>query len=139
VIIFYFFCVFEKFAIQRKKEICIMGPKMTTWRGVIRPRDSLLPGRRGREQREPRERSRRGKGLNTPQWDLRMIWLVRILWVMLIGGWGRRRVQLDLRLDREPGKQKLKGAVRIETYRRHYWQHSSSLFCLLRGLQSPNS
>jgi hypothetical protein len=39
--------------------------------------------------------------------------------------------KLDLRLDRDPGKQELKGAVRTETYRRHYCQHSS-LFCLLR-------
>jgi hypothetical protein len=29
-----------------------VGPKMTTWRGVIWPRDSLLPGGRGRELRE---------------------------------------------------------------------------------------
>jgi hypothetical protein len=27
------------------------------------------------------------------------------------------------RLDRDPGKQKLKGAVRTETYWRHYCQH----------------
>jgi hypothetical protein len=39
--------------------------------------------------------------------------------------------KLDLRLDcdpgrqdRDPGKQKLKGAVRTETYRRHYCQQS---------------
>jgi hypothetical protein len=28
-----------------------------------------------------------------------------------------------LRQDHDPGKQKLKGAVRTETYRRHYCQH----------------
>jgi hypothetical protein len=39
--------------------------------------------------------------------------------------------KLDLRQDRDPGKQKLKGAVRTETYQHHYYQHSS-LFCLLR-------
>jgi hypothetical protein len=33
-----------------------IGPKMTMWRGVIWPRDSLFPGGRGRQQREPRER-----------------------------------------------------------------------------------
>jgi hypothetical protein len=27
-----------------------VGPKMTTWKGVIWPRDSLLPGGRGRER-----------------------------------------------------------------------------------------
>jgi hypothetical protein len=46
---------------------------------------------------------------------------------MLIGGWGRRRVQARLeagRQDCDPGKQKLKGAIRTETYRRHYCQHS---------------
>jgi hypothetical protein len=32
--------------------------------------------------------------------------------------------KLDLRLDCDPGKQQeLKGAVRTETYRRHYCQH----------------
>jgi hypothetical protein len=36
----------------------IQAPKVTTWRGVIWPRDSLLSGGRGREQREPRERER---------------------------------------------------------------------------------
>jgi hypothetical protein len=44
-----------------------VGPKVTTWRGVTWPRDSLLPGGRGREPRERRERSRKGRGLNTPQ------------------------------------------------------------------------
>jgi hypothetical protein len=55
--------------------------------------------------------------------------LVRILWFVLIGGWGRRRIQARLeqdcdpgRQDRDPGKQKLKGAVRTETYRCHYCQ-----------------
>jgi hypothetical protein len=31
--------------------------------------------------------------------------------------------KLDLRQDCDPGKQKLKGAVRTETYQRHYCQH----------------
>jgi hypothetical protein len=35
-----------------------VGPKMTMWRGVIWPRDSLLLGGRGRGPREPRERER---------------------------------------------------------------------------------
>jgi hypothetical protein len=35
-----------------------VGPKITMWRGVIWPRDSLLPGGRGREPRELRERER---------------------------------------------------------------------------------
>jgi hypothetical protein len=38
-----------------------VGPKMTMWRGVIWPRDSLLLGGRGREPREPRERVREGE------------------------------------------------------------------------------
>jgi hypothetical protein len=45
-----------------------------------------------------------------------------MLWFMLIGGWGRRGFKLDLRQDYDPGKQKLKGAVRTETYWRHYCQ-----------------
>jgi hypothetical protein len=36
--------------------------------------------------------------------------------------------KLDLRQDRDPGKQKLKGAVRSETYQCHYCQHSSLFF-----------
>jgi hypothetical protein len=36
-----------------------VGPKVTTWRGVIWPRDSLLLGGRGRE---PRKRGREGAG-----------------------------------------------------------------------------
>jgi hypothetical protein len=47
--------------------------KMTTWRGVIWPRGSLLPGGRGREQREPREGGREGQGLKYPSVGLSMI------------------------------------------------------------------
>jgi hypothetical protein len=36
--------------------------------------------------------------------------------------------KLDLRQDRDSGKQKLKGAVRTETYQCHYCQHSSLFF-----------
>jgi hypothetical protein len=56
-----------------------------------------LPGGRGREQREPREGEREGQGLKYPSVALSMIWLVRILWFMLIGGWGRRRIQARLK------------------------------------------
>jgi hypothetical protein len=40
-----------------------------------------------------RERAKggEGRGLKYPSVKLSMIWLVRILWFMLIGGWGRRR------------------------------------------------
>jgi hypothetical protein len=41
---------------------------------------------------------------------------------MLIGGWAEGRFKLDLRQDRDPGKQKLKGAIRTETYGHHYYQ-----------------
>jgi hypothetical protein len=34
--------------------------------------------------------------------------------------------KLDLRQDHDPGKQKLKGAVRTKTYQRHYCQQSGS-------------
>jgi hypothetical protein len=61
------------------------------WRGVILPRDSLLPGGRGREPR-----GGVGQGLKYPSVRLGMIWLVKILWFMLIGGWGRRRIQARL-------------------------------------------
>jgi hypothetical protein len=46
---------------------------------------------------------------------------------MLIGGWGRRRIQARLEAGRDPGKQKLKGAVRTEIYWRHYCQQLSLL------------
>jgi hypothetical protein len=35
--------------------------------------------------------------------------------------------KLDLRQDPDPGKQELKGAVRTETYWRHYCQHKQCL------------
>jgi hypothetical protein len=45
---------------KRKQNLSTsVGPKVTMRRGVIWPRDSLLPGGRGREER--------GRGLNTPQ------------------------------------------------------------------------
>jgi hypothetical protein len=47
-----------------------VGPKMTMWRGVTWPRDSLLLGGRGRE---PRERGREGQGLKYPPVRLSMI------------------------------------------------------------------
>jgi hypothetical protein len=91
------------------------------------------------ESRESQEtEGERGRGLNTPQWDS--------AWSDWLGSYGSCWLEvgaeggfkLDLRQgcdpgrqDRDPGKQKLKGAVRTETYRRHCCQHSS-LFCLLR-------
>jgi hypothetical protein len=45
----------------------------TTWRGVIWPRDFLLPGGRVREQREPRERGGEEQGLKYPSVGLSMI------------------------------------------------------------------
>jgi hypothetical protein len=48
-----------------------------------------------RAKRE-RERVREGQGLKYPSVRLGMILLVRILWFMLIGGWGRRRIQARL-------------------------------------------
>jgi hypothetical protein len=109
---------------KRKRNLSTsVGPKVTMRRGVIWPRDSLLPGGRGREER--------GRGLNTPQWDS--------AWSDWLGSYGSCWLEvgaeggfkLDLRQDRDSGKRKLKGAVRTETYRRHYCQHSS-LFCLLK-------
>jgi hypothetical protein len=51
-------------------------------------------------ERERAERAKRekqeGQGLKYPSVGLSMIWLVRILWFMLIGGWGRRRIQARL-------------------------------------------
>jgi hypothetical protein len=101
------------------------------------PRDSLLPGGRGREQRAKRARER-GQGLKYLS--------VGLAWSDWLGSYGSCWLEvgaeggfkLDWRLDcnpgrqdRDPGKQKLKGAVRTETYQHHYCQHSS-LFCLLR-------
>jgi hypothetical protein len=110
-----------------------VGPKVATWRGVIWPRDSLLLGGR---RREPRG----GQGLKYPAMRLSMIWLVRILWFMLIGGWAEGGFKLDLRQDPDPGKQKLKGAVRTGTYRCHYCQQKPQQFlkiliCCLLHLQ----
>jgi hypothetical protein len=50
------------------------------------------------ESREPREREREREGqvLKYPSVRLNMIWLVRILWFMLIGDWGRKRIQARL-------------------------------------------
>jgi hypothetical protein len=45
---------------------------MTTWRGVIWPRDSLLLGGRGKS-REPRERGIEGQGLKYASVRLGMI------------------------------------------------------------------
>jgi hypothetical protein len=71
------------------------GPQNDHVERVIWPRDSLLPEREraGRAKREKQE----GQGLKYPSVGLSMIWLVRILWFMLIGGWGRRRVQARLK------------------------------------------
>jgi hypothetical protein len=82
----------------------------------------------GEIQESKREK---GRGLNTPQWDVAWSdWQVSYgsCWLE-VGAEGE--FKLDLRQDRDPGKQKLKGAVRTETYWCHYCQHSS-LFCLLR-------
>jgi hypothetical protein len=49
-----------------------VGLKVTMQRGVIWPRDSLLPGVRGSEPRE-REREREGQGLKYPSVRLGMI------------------------------------------------------------------
>jgi hypothetical protein len=54
-----------------------------------------LPGGRGREQRAKRKKQER-QGLKYPSVGLSMIGLVRILWFMLIGGWGRRGIQAKL-------------------------------------------
>jgi hypothetical protein len=48
------------------------------------------------ESRESREREKEGQVLKYPSVRLSMISLVRILWVMLIGGGGRRRIQAGL-------------------------------------------
>jgi hypothetical protein len=48
-----------------------------------------LPGGRGREQRAKREKQE-GQRLKYPSVRLGMSWLVRILWFMLIGGWGQK-------------------------------------------------
>jgi hypothetical protein len=74
------------------------------------------------ESREPRERRSQGRGLNNPQWDSAWSdWLGSYgsCWLEVGAGGG---FKLDLRQDRDPGKQKLKGAVRTETYGRHYHQ-----------------
>jgi hypothetical protein len=69
------------------------------------------------EGQESRERERgRGRGLNTPQWDSAWSdWLgsYSSCWLE-VGAEGGFR--LDLRQDCDPGKQKLKCAVRTETY-----------------------
>jgi hypothetical protein len=48
-----------------------------------------------RAERAKREKQER-QGLKYSSVGLSMIWLVRIIWFMLIGGWGRRRVQARL-------------------------------------------
>jgi hypothetical protein len=81
---------------------------------------------------ESRERSRRGRGLNTPQWGS--------AWSDWLGAYGSSWLEVGAeggfklemwqdcdsgRQDRDPGKQKLKGAVRTETYWRHYCQQNT--------------
>jgi hypothetical protein len=46
-----------------------------------------------RERAESKREKQEGQGLKYPSVRLGMSWLVRILWFMLIRGWGRRRVQ----------------------------------------------
>jgi hypothetical protein len=81
-----------------------------------------------------RQRAKRGGGgrcLNTPHWD--SAWSD---WLESYGScWLEIRAEgefkLDLSQDRDPGKQKLKGAVRTETYQRRYCQqYSPHLFML---------
>jgi hypothetical protein len=75
------------------------------------------------------------RGLNTPQWDS--------AWSDWLGSYGscwfevgaEGEFKLDLKQDHDPGKQKLKGAVRTKTYRRHYCQqepHTQSWKFLIR-------
>jgi hypothetical protein len=54
-------------------------------------------------------------------------------------------VKLDLRQDcvpgrqdHDPGKQKLKGAVRTETYRRHYCQQVQKVVIIEKGRKGKN-
>jgi hypothetical protein len=107
------------------------------WRGVIWPRDSLLSLGEG-ESREPRERGREGQGLKYPQWDSAWSDWLRSYGSCWLEVGAEGGFKLDLRLDCDPerkdcdpGKQKLKGAVRTETYGHHYcqqsWVHSNSL------------
>jgi hypothetical protein len=85
------------------------------------------------ESWEPRERTRKGKGLNTLQWDS--------AWSDWLGSYGSCWLEvgaeggfkLDLRQDRDPGKQKLKGAGRTETYQCHYCLHSSLFLFVKEG------
>jgi hypothetical protein len=45
------------------------------------------------ERERAKGEKQEGQGLKYPSVRLGMIWLVRIIWFMLIGGWDRRRVQ----------------------------------------------
>jgi hypothetical protein len=75
------------------------------------------------ESQERQEREREGgQGLKYPSVKLSMIWLVRILRFIWLEVGAEGGFKLDLRRDRDPGKWKLKGAVRTETYRCHYCQ-----------------
>jgi hypothetical protein len=79
-------------------------------------------------ERERAERERGGRGLNTPQWDsARSHWLRShgSCWLE-VGAKGE--FKLHLRKDHDPGKQKLKGAVRTETHQRHYCQQHWIIF-----------
>jgi hypothetical protein len=79
------------------------------------------------EHQESQERSRKGRGLNTPQWDS--------AWSDWLGSYGSCWLEvgaeggfkLDFRQDHDPGKRKLKGAVRTETYWCHYCRVTHSL------------
>jgi hypothetical protein len=61
-------------------------------RSDLAKRSFIARWERERAKREKQE----GQRLKYPSVGLSMIWLVRILWFMLIGGWGRRRIQARL-------------------------------------------
>jgi hypothetical protein len=72
-----------------------------------------------------------GRRLNTPQWDWAWSDWLRSYGSCWLEVGAEGEFKLDLRQDHDPGKQKLKGTVRTETYRRHYCQQSFPSSCNL--------
>jgi hypothetical protein len=78
-----------------------VGPKsdhVEEWSG-----QEILYCRVGEGESQERKKQE-GQGLKYPSVRLSMIWLVRILWFMLTGGWGRRRIQARLEAGPWPWK-----------------------------------
>jgi hypothetical protein len=114
-----------------------MAPKCWTCRLQKWPRGEDWSGqeilycwereRAEREERE-RERERERQVLKYLSVRLGMIWLVRILWFMLIEGWGSRRIQARLEAGSWPWKTEAKACSKNRNLSATLWLTLITLF-----------